>query len=281
MPCLSQSPTFQPEWRLFGSGSVTTQLFPASVHSLSGCTLPLCICHFVLILPSDFKNTGPSWCCSNLVWQRWEGLTWLSPKNPAADLVGTGPGAVATLVPALVPGTVLSRSTLLTVWFFNVLYSFGLQAWDMLGYHWLFTLFLRKSASCSTAEQGEVDSAPTYVTNISWLFLLYTNMTDRYILIFILLFYWLLFLKILFTFGVGGREKQKERNINVWLPLAHPLLWTWLATQPCALTGNWRRDSLFHWLALNPLSHTSQGYWILSIIIFSFFWIIKGFLFLM
>ena len=35
-----------------------------------------------------------------------------------------------------------------------------------------------------------------------------------------------------------SREKERERNINVWLPLTHPLLGTWLATQACALTGN-------------------------------------------
>ena len=35
-----------------------------------------------------------------------------------------------------------------------------------------------------------------------------------------------------------GREKERERNINVWLPLAHPLLGTWSTTQACALTGN-------------------------------------------
>ena len=30
----------------------------------------------------------------------------------------------------------------------------------------------------------------------------------------------------------------KEKNINMWLPLAHPPLGTWPATQACALTGN-------------------------------------------
>ena len=29
----------------------------------------------------------------------------------------------------------------------------------------------------------------------------------------------------------GGREKEKERNINVWLPLTRPLLGTWSTTQ--------------------------------------------------
>ena len=96
----------------------------------------------------------------------------------------------------------------------------------------------------------------------------------------ILLFYWILFLKILFIFSGEGREKQRDRNINVWLPLACPILGTWLATQAGTLTGNRTRDTSFHWLALNPLSHTSQGYWILSMIIL-IFWIIKGFLFIM
>ena len=32
-----------------------------------------------------------------------------------------------------------------------------------------------------------------------------------------------------------GREKEMEKNINVWLPLACPMLGTWTATQACAL----------------------------------------------
>ena len=40
----------------------------------------------------------------------------------------------------------------------------------------------------------------------------------------------------------------------MWLPLARPQLETWPSTQACALTGN-----VVHRLALDPLSHTSQG----------------------
>ena len=36
--------------------------------------------------------------------------------------------------------------------------------------------------------------------------------------------------------GGEGREKERERNILVWLPLTHPLLGT--ETAACALTGN-------------------------------------------
>ena len=35
-----------------------------------------------------------------------------------------------------------------------------------------------------------------------------------------------------------GKEKERERNISVWLPVICPLLGTWPATQACALTGN-------------------------------------------
>ena len=54
-------------------------------------------------------------------------------------------------------------------------------------------------------------------------------------------------------------EKKRERNINVWLPLACPLLGTWPATQACALAGNRTRDPLLLRSVLNPLSYTSQG----------------------
>ena len=44
---------------------------------------------------------------------------------------------------------------------------------------------------------------------------------------------------IFYFLGRGeGREKEKKRNINVWLPLTCPLLGTWPAIQDCALIGN-------------------------------------------
>ena len=57
-----------------------------------------------------------------------------------------------------------------------------------------------------------------------------------------------------------GREKERERNINVWLPLMHPLLGTWSTTESFVLTGNWTGDPLVRRPALNPLSHTSQDH---------------------
>ena len=67
------------------------------------------------------------------------------------------------------------------------------------------------------------------------------------------------FIYYLFLERGEGREKERERNINVWLPLACPLLGTWPTTQAYALTGNQTVDPLIHKLVLNPLSHTSQG----------------------
>ena len=52
-------------------------------------------------------------------------------------------------------------------------------------------------------------------------------------------------------------EGERERNINVCLPLMRPLLGTWPATQACAPTGNRASDPLVHRPAFNPLSHTS------------------------
>ena len=81
------------------------------------------------------------------------------------------------------------------------------------------------------------------------------------------IFLWFLFFKefiYLFLERRGGREKERERSINVWLPLMLPPLRTWPTTQACALTGNQTGNTLVHRPALNPLSHTSQG-WFLNV----------------
>ena len=76
------------------------------------------------------------------------------------------------------------------------------------------------------------------------------------------LFYVFIFKDFIYSFleRGEGREKERERNINVWLSLECPLLGTRPTTQAFALTGNQKSDTLVARLALNPLSHTSQGY---------------------
>ena len=49
----------------------------------------------------------------------------------------------------------------------------------------------------------------------------------------------------LFLEGGEGKDKDRERNMNVWLPFTCPLLGTWPATQACALTGNQTCDLWF------------------------------------
>ena len=62
---------------------------------------------------------------------------------------------------------------------------------------------------------------------------------------------------------VEGREKERERNINVWFPLTNP---TGDLVHISGVCPDWEsnQDPLVCWPALNPLSHTSQS----SIIIF-------------
>ena len=51
-------------------------------------------------------------------------------------------------------------------------------------------------------------------------------------------------------------EKERGKNINVWLTLARPLLGTWPATQARALTRNRTSDLSVLRPVLRPLSHT-------------------------
>ena len=63
------------------------------------------------------------------------------------------------------------------------------------------------------------------------------NINFHLFLVFYLINWFILFLE-----RGEGREKERERNINVWLPLIYPQLGTWPVSQACALTGNWTGD---------------------------------------
>ena len=58
----------------------------------------------------------------------------------------------------------------------------------------------------------------------------------------------------------GGEGRKKERNINVWLPLVCPQSGTWPTAQACALDWESNQWPFGHRQTLNPLSHTSQGF---------------------
>ena len=66
-------------------------------------------------------------------------------------------------------------------------------------------------------------------------------------------------LKKKYLFLERRREGERERNINVWLLLMHPLLVTWPTVQACALPKNQTRDPVVHRPVLSSLNHTSQG----------------------
>ena len=59
--------------------------------------------------------------------------------------------------------------------------------------------------------------------------------------------------------GEGGRKRGKHQCVVA--SHAPPTGGTWPATQACALPGDRTSDPLVCSLALNPLSHTSQGRW--------------------
>ena len=64
----------------------------------------------------------------------------------------------------------------------------------------------------------------------------------------------------LFIFRQRGREGREGDNPQCVVACHAPLQGTWPTTQVCALTGNQTGDLLVRRLALNPLSHTSQGF---------------------
>ena len=67
------------------------------------------------------------------------------------------------------------------------------------------------------------------------------------------------FFYFLFMFRQRGREGEKPQCV-VASPI--PLWVTWPAAQTCTLTRNSNGDVLVHRLALGPLTHTSQTYFL-------------------
>ena len=64
----------------------------------------------------------------------------------------------------------------------------------------------------------------------------------------------------LLVFRKRGREGKREGEKHHCVVAVHAPPARDLACNPGALTGNWTSDPLIHRPALNPLSHTNQGY---------------------
>ena len=91
-------------------------------------------------------------------------MIWLPSKDPAAGPAGAGrrqAGSCSSPGPRAGPRDLTVPTQSPCHLFFNALYNFGFQPSYMLGFHWLFTPFLRRSARCSTCAQGEV-TIPTF-----------------------------------------------------------------------------------------------------------------------
>ena len=86
-----------------------------------------------------------------------------------------------------------------------------------------------------------------------------------------------LFFKTLFIYfqREGKRARKRGRGTSMCkrnmdrLPLTRPQLGTWPATQACALTGNHTSNLSVHRPSLSSLSHTSQVWAYLVIIVHS------------
>ena len=152
------NPPLQLDQGLSRSGPHTAQLSTLP----SWPTVSMCLPLRPYSPPCDYKQPGVSQCCSNFVWQGRELLTRLSPRSPVAGQGGTGLG----LQMPWSPGPYCPEAIPLPSVFLVSSIFFGLPSSYLLGYCWLFALFLSRSARCFTCLQGEVDSTPTYLATI-------------------------------------------------------------------------------------------------------------------
>ena len=93
------------------------------------------------------------------------------------------------------------------------------------------SLHSKKTSSNATASSFIIVTSSNVCLHLPWTFLFFLK-DFIYLFIFLRCF--------IYLFSETGRDgEREERNSNVWLPLARPLLGTWPAPQACALTGNW------------------------------------------
>ena len=75
-----------------------------------------------------------------------------------------------------------------------------------------------------------------------------------------------LFFNFIYFCREGKGRRKRGREPSMWCVVASLVPptgdLTWPTTHACALTGNWTSDPLVPILALNPLSHISQGWFL-------------------
>ena len=124
-------------WDYLGQGLSwpNSQLSPASAHSLHWVlTAQVCLPLRPYSLPCNFKQPGLSRCCSDFVCQGREPLTWWVP----------GLGLQPPWFPHWTQGPYYPEALSLPSGFSMSSTIFDLQSSYMLGYCWLFALFLRQ-----------------------------------------------------------------------------------------------------------------------------------------
>ena len=122
--------------------------------------LPLCLCSPQRLLASkSLLVLGCSPCSCR-------GGSWLYNSFPSIlqQVWGGGPQQPRSL--CRYQGPFLPNALSLPTVFQCPIQFFGLQTSYKLGFCWLFTLFFRRSATCSSWAQGELGSTPTYLTAI-------------------------------------------------------------------------------------------------------------------
>ena len=169
-PFFNQSGDY-PSQGLAQPNSSLLQVLPGTPISLvSASTVPedvyhpLCVSYFVSTPPNDFHHPNPFWCRAALPALVEEGAGALT-LLPISCSRHQAPAAAAWVL-VQIPGTLPSQRTLLTVCFSMSSAIFCHQTSYKLGFHWLVTLFLRRSARCSSWAQGKLGSNPTYVYTI-------------------------------------------------------------------------------------------------------------------
>ena len=138
---------------------------------------------------------------------------------------------------------------------------------------------LQPARTCDNNESvpSPIQNWPVITQSFKYIISLSQHFSPQLIVFCIYLVFYCFVWDFSYLFLERGVEQveERERNIDVWLPLVCPQMGTWPTTQACALIGNRTGDPLVWRLALSLLSHTSQGCSVLTLLFLSYF--LEGF----